>query len=918
MVDRLPVVVWSRLYFDLKLYLTERSADDASLLAFYHRSLSEAVIADYLAGQQKQDRHHTLAQYFAAQALHMEKGEKRTPNLRKLSEMPYQQAYGGLGDALVRTLTTFDFMQAKVSAVGPQPLIEDYNFALSSSRAASKEVKGSERSLSLIQGALRLSAPILEQDLTQFPGQLTGRLLGLSTPEIQALLKQALKWQGSKWLRPLSPSFTPPGGALLQILTGHTLRINAVAVMPDGQRAVTVSDDCTLKVWDLESGVEIYTLSHKNPVFMVAITSDGQYAVSGCWDDPTLRVWDLESGIETHTLRGHAEMVNAVAVASDCPRLISISRRSLKVWDLKRAKELRTLTIDHTDWVLGVAVTSDGRRAVTASDDRTLKVWDLENGTALHTLKGHTNSVLAVAIASDNQYAVSASWDRTLKVWDLENGTVLHTLKGHTDAVHAVAVTTDGYIVSASWKEFLIWDLRTGAKLSTIDGHLDVGDVVAVASSGHRAVSVPTHRAFLETQLRVWDLRKGPEPDIPKGHANGVEALAVTPDGRMVVSASLDGTLKVWDLESGAELHTLTGHTGWVSAVAVTPDGRRAISGSGKWGETLKVWDLETGREIHTWTGHTNCVQAVVITPDGRHIVSASQDSTLRIWDLEKGMELRTLRCTRDPKPLVVTPDGQRAISGAGDGTLKVWDLETGQALYTLEGHTHMVQAIVVTPDGRRVASVDSVTMRIWDLASGAELCSLPTNSWRIALTPDGQRAVSADEDNHTLKVWDLEKGIELFTLMGHSQRIDAAEITADGQRVVSASMDWTLRVWDLARGEPLACFTGEAELHNCIVLPDGITVIVGDVLGRVYFLRLENVVPGPTIVTAWQSPADAEYAFGCPHCQMWSKISASALGIQGSCPYCGKAVKLNPFVIKADWRPVARAWHRNGKAAGQ
>jgi hypothetical protein len=84
---------------------------------------------------------------------------------------------------------------------------------------------------------------------------------------------------------------------------------------------------------------------------------------------------------------------------------------------------------------------------------------------------------------------------------------------------------------------------------------------------------------------------------------------------------------------------------------------------------------------------------------------------------------------------------------------------------------------------------------------------------------------------------------------------------------------------------------------------------VVGDSSGRVYFLALENVEPGPLILTAWHSPVDGTYAFGCVLCREWSEIPGAALGTELPCPKCGRAVRLNPFVIEADWRPVAAAW---------
>ena len=144
--QKLPVVVWSRLYFDLEPYLTERTADGASLISFYHRQLGEVVKEDYLSDQVKKDRHQILAGYFDEQPLFSEKGEEQIPNLRKLSELPFQQTYGEMWDAVYETLTDFEFLEAKCTHIsattvgsgeearkvygGVYELLEDYRRSL--------------------------------------------------------------------------------------------------------------------------------------------------------------------------------------------------------------------------------------------------------------------------------------------------------------------------------------------------------------------------------------------------------------------------------------------------------------------------------------------------------------------------------------------------------------------------------------------------------------------------------------------------------------------------------------------------------------------------------------------------------------------------------------------------------------------
>jgi len=116
--DRLPPVLWARLYADLEPYLNARSADGRLLLlGFYHRQLSRAARERYLAGDAERRVHQRLAAYFGEQPLDLQGPVENTPNLRMLAELPYQQTLGGCWDELYAKLTDFDFLERKVAAV---------------------------------------------------------------------------------------------------------------------------------------------------------------------------------------------------------------------------------------------------------------------------------------------------------------------------------------------------------------------------------------------------------------------------------------------------------------------------------------------------------------------------------------------------------------------------------------------------------------------------------------------------------------------------------------------------------------------------------------------------------------------------------------------------------------------------------
>ena len=292
---------------------------------------------------------------------------------------------------------------------------------------------------------------------------------------------------------------------------------------------------------------------------------------------------------------------------------------------------LRTLE-GHTSGVNSMAILPGGRRAVSASDDKTLILWDLETGKRLRTLVGHTLWVSSVAVLPDGRRAVSASWDGTLMVWDLESAERLRTLAGHTAGVLSVTILPDGRrAFSASWDNIvMVWDLDTGERLRTLEGHADTVWAVAVLPGGRQAVSASDGNTLI-----VWDLDTGKRLCTLAGHADAVHSAAILPDGRRAVSASWDNTLMVWNLETGERLCTLTGHTGGVNSVAVLSDGRQAFSASND--RSLIVWDLESGERLAAFRGDAAFL-ACAVTPDGRTVLAGDEGGRVHFLRLE-GLE---------------------------------------------------------------------------------------------------------------------------------------------------------------------------------------------------------------------------------------------------------------------------------------
>ena len=132
--------------------------------------------------------------------------------------------------------------------------------------------------------------------------------------------------------------------------------------------------------------------------------------------------------------------------------------------------------------------------------------------------------------------------------------------------------------------------------------------------------------------------------------------------------------------------------------------------------------------------------------------------------------------------------------------------------------------------------------IKVWNLVSGEEKLAIDINYKvnSVAVTQDGNFAIFASADN-TLKVWDLFSREEKFILKGHSGSINAVAVTPDTKLAVSASNDNTLKVWDLFSRREIATFAGESEIKCCAIAPDNLTIVAGEVSGRLHFLRLQG-----------------------------------------------------------------------------
>ena len=348
-----------------------------------------------------------------------------------------------------------------------------------------------------------------------------------------------------------------PDGMLVAVLVASDLA-NVLRV-EDG---TTIALDLGTEAW-VRGNARKPPAEHTSEGVRVSFSPNGKHLIN-LGANNTIRVRDIETGVEVETLVGTNGYTKTIGRSPEGEYLgIGIKHDdAVELW-----REETIARFPHEMRVMIAEISSDGTLLATGGRDNKVRLWDVETEKLRHTLSGHIAPIRALAFSPDVTLLVSSggrNWeevegddgttyhvslrdsveDRTAKVWDVATGENVATFK-HLGQVRAIAFSPDGTLLATSAGRTDIRSTKTWqdiATLSTVNAtslaFSPDGTRIAVGMGGRQ----PT--------VQIWDVETRKPIATFTGHKRNIESLAFSPNSRLLASGGSDGVIYLWDITS--------------------------------------------------------------------------------------------------------------------------------------------------------------------------------------------------------------------------------------------------------------------------------------------------------------------------------------------------------------------------------
>jgi WD40 repeat protein len=629
---------------------------------------------------------------------------------------------------------------------------------------------------------------------------------------------------------------------LAKVLNGGFGTFTNMQVSPVSGLVLTVTSDGEAQVWDPKKSAPVLIFGKSgnlyNQVHTAEFTPDGKGVLLDNNSEAYLQ--EIATGKKVSFSAGTGQGFAGLMVSSDGKTVMG---SMLNISTDGKAFSTQIATYSSSDGhqtaqatVAGiysiVAVPGSAGRAVliggpdATNPARRVLVVDVVTGKIVAQISVTWNDAALVNPRGDLILINYASLTQPPGIYSAQSGAKVAELRTNdVTATHASWSPSGRYVLSAypisGGSNEALWDASTWKPIHVWPNA--VWSATAIDPEESHVASVAGQGEFA-----VWDLHSGAllrqfDDDICAGDLGGAPStlfshMQFSPDGTRLINAGGGACATIWNwqqVRSSQLVYSGSGAT--INNIAFSPDGSRAVL-AGNDGKAV-VWNVVTGAAQFTLQSKTTqsgaAVNMAFFTPDGKEVVTGGMFLEAALWNAGNGSLLRILNFDKhaivagDAISVAMVRPGNRAVTFSSDGWGALWDLAAQKQLATL--HTEdgaTVRKVSPAPDGREFVVIDTGAFAfVFDSLSGALKRKLGKPGTPLAaaeISPQGDKLLTADAMGK-ITIWSLADGRALQTINGAAgaAAVNDVHFSPDGSTILAACTDGKARTWNAQTGQP-------------------------------------------------------------------------------------------------------------------
>jgi len=414
-------------------------------------------------------------------------------------------------------------------------------------------------------------------------------------------------------------------GSQAAILSGHIYEVRSLAFSPDGSLLVSGSDDETVKLWDMQTGVVKTFYGHTHWVRSVSISSDCTRIASGS-DDRTIRLWDIQTGECKHIMEQQSRVEHVSFSPTDPGHLISVSDGKIHQWDISGHQTGPGYDGDY----------------ISFSPDHTQ--FALCNRSVIAVQNSHSREIVAefhIAISEPPCYPcfspdgrlVAAAAGNIISVWDIASSDpcLVESCIDHVNAITSLVFSSSSCLISASYdnsvKFWQIGDLSTDPVATGQESTLStLASIESVGLQARDGIAISGDSAGV---VKTWNILTGLYKTSFQTPARGdMWRDFQLIDGRLICIWHENYKIHIWDTGKGELLQTLDG-SGY-GGVRISGDGSKIFCLGNR---VLQAWDMWTWKHVGKVELERDEVYLDSFHSGGSKIWVQHKDSSIQGWD---------------------------------------------------------------------------------------------------------------------------------------------------------------------------------------------------------------------------------------------------------------------------------------------